>query len=159
MKFICDRMLGKLATWLRISGYDTVYVGELRLNNRRKEDTFILNSFRDRILLTRDRELFRRCMSAGREAVFIKSEFVAGQIKELIERGIEFRIVMERCSVCNSPLRKPEDHEVRRVLVKEGISEDFREKYEFWYCERCDKLYWMGSHWRNMVDFLERING
>jgi len=156
-KFLCDRMLGKLATWLRISGYDTVYVGDLKLNNRRKEDTFILNSFKDRILLTRDRELYNRCISSRRDAIFIKSDSVEGQIREMIELGFDFQIVMDRCSVCNSPLRKPSENETMRVLRRERIEEDLRERYELWYCEKCDKLYWMGGHWRNMVGFLDRI--
>ena len=157
MKFVCDRMLGKLATWLRISGYDTVYIGDLNLNNKNKEDTFIVKSFRDRIVLTRDRELFRRCLQEGREVIFVKSDAVLEQLKELEERGIEFRIVMDRCSVCNGLLRKPTEDEIRRVLQREGISEDLKERYELGYCERCDKLYWMGGHWKNMVKFLEKV--
>ncbi|RLI80305.1 hypothetical protein DRP07_09330 [Archaeoglobales archaeon] len=158
-KFLCDRMLGKLATWLRISGYDTVYIGDLNLNNRNKEDTFILKSFRDRIVLTRDRELYRRCLGAGRDAVFVNSDIVLEQLKELEKRGVEFKIVMDRCSVCNGLLRKPTDEEIRKVLEREGISEDLKERYELWYCKRCEKLYWMGSHWRNMVKFLEKVKG
>jgi len=152
-------MLGKLATWLRISGYDTVYIGDLNLNDRNKEDTFILKSFKDRIVLTRDRELYRRCLQEGRGVIFVKSDAVLEQLRELERRGIEFRIVMNRCSVCNGLLRRPTDDETIRVLRREGISVDLKEKYELWYCERCDKLYWMGGHWRNMVKFLEKVKG
>ncbi|AGK60227.1 hypothetical protein Asulf_00193 [Archaeoglobus sulfaticallidus PM70-1] len=150
-------MLGKLTTWLRISGYDTVYVGDLNIMNRRKEDTFLVTSFKDRILLTRDRELYERCISSNREVIFINSNTIAEQIKELSEKGFEFRIVMDRCSVCNNLLRRPSEEEILDVLRKEGLPEDFKTRYEFWYCENCVKLYWMGSHWRNMVKFLKNI--
>jgi uncharacterized protein with PIN domain len=62
---------------------------------------------------------------------------------------------MDRCSICNTPLRKPSDDEALEVMRREGIREDLREKFELWYCERCKKLYWMGGHWKNMKKFLE----
>lgn len=159
-KFICDRMLGKLATWLRISGYDTLYVGDFSFdgNQRKKEDTFMLKNYTDRILLTRDRELYSRCLARKRKVFFIHSDYVADQIRELKSAGIDFKIVMNRCSVCNGILRKPEEHEVKEVLEREGISEDLSRKYELWYCPKCIKLYWMGSHWKNMVKFLKEID-
>jgi len=153
-KFIVDRMLGKLAVWLRISGYDTIYISDL---NVKDEDDFLLNNHRDRVLVTRDRELYHRSIKSKRKVILIKSDLVEDQIREMRKIGVEFRIVMERCSVCNTPLRKAKNDEILRIMKREGIREDLREKYELWYCERCDKLYWMGSHWRNMVKFLKRV--
>ncbi|HIP62719.1 MAG TPA: hypothetical protein EYH04_01115 [Archaeoglobus profundus] len=156
-KFICDRMLKKLAIWLRICGYDTLYIGDLKFDG--DEDTYMIYNHTDRILLTRDKELFRRAKSVGRPVFLIKSDDVAGQIKEMMEFGINFELKMDRCSVCNTPLRKPTDDEVLEVIRREGIREDLRKKYELWYCEKCKKLYWMGSHWRNMVKFLRHLSG
>jgi len=153
-RFICDRMLKKLAIWLRIFGYDTLYVGDLDIKG--DEDDFLVNNYRDRILLTRDKELYRRSLKS-RPVILIKSDDVAEQIKELKKLGLRFEIRMERCSVCNTPLRKPSDEEAVEVMKREGIKEDLRKKYELWYCEKCKKLYWMGSHWRNMIRFLRRI--
>jgi len=153
-KFIVDRMLGKLATWLRISGYDTLYVGDFNVED---EDKFLLEEHRDRVLLTRDKQLYEASVRSGRKAILITSDSVEEQLKQMKRLGVEIKIVMDRCSVCNSPLRKPSDEEALRVMRREGISEDLRKKYELWYCEKCDKLYWMGSHWRNMVKFLKRI--
>ena len=150
-------MLKKLATWLRISGYDTLYVADLDIEG--DEDTYMVYNHTDRILLTRDRELYERSKAFGRPVILIRSDDVAEQIAELIEHGIEFELKMDRCSVCNTPLRKPTDEEALEVMRKEGIREDLRKRYELWYCEKCKKLYWMGSHWKNMVEFLERIKG
>ncbi|AEA46809.1 Mut7-C RNAse domain-containing protein [Archaeoglobus veneficus] len=155
LKFICDRMLGKLATWLRIAGYDTLYVGSIEVDGN--EDTYMVHNHKDRILLTKDRELYRRAISAGRRALLIKSNSVAGQMKEVMALGVKFEPVMNRCSVCNALLRKPTKEEAREVVEREKLGDDILERYELWYCEKCRKLYWMGSHWRNMLRFLEGL--
>lgn len=154
-KFLCDRMLKKLAIWLRIAGYDTLYIADLEFEG--DEDTYMVCNHLDRILLTRDKELYARSKAHGRPVILIKSDDVAEQIAELMEKGFDFELKMDRCSVCNTPLRKPTDEEALEVMRREGIREDLRKRYELWYCERCRKLYWMGSHWRNMVEFLGRV--
>lgn len=155
MKFFADRMLRKLAVWLRIFGYDTLYIGDFGVED---EDTFMLENYTDRILLTRDKELYERCLKKGRKAILIRSDDVLEQIREVKKSvGIETEIKMERCSVCNAILRKPTREEALRVMKREGIKEDLMKKYELWFCEKCDKLYWMGSHYRNMVKFLEGL--
>jgi len=154
LRFIADRMLGKLATWLRIFGYDTLYVGDFETED---EDLFLLENFRDRTLLTRDKELYDRAVRRKRKAVLIKNDSVIDQISEMRDLGIDTDIKMDRCSVCNSILRKPADEEAKEVMEKEGIEENLKERYELWYCEKCKKLYWLGSHYRNMVRFLENL--
>ncbi len=155
MKFLCDRMLGKLATWLRISGYDTLYIGDLDIEG--DEDEYMLKNHHDRILLTKDKELYRKAVKLNRSAFYISSDDITEQMRELMRIGVVFQIVMDRCSVCNSLLRRPTREEALEVMRREGISEDLMQKYELWYCERCKKLYWMGSHWRNMIRFLKRV--
>ncbi len=153
-KFLCDRMLGKLATWLRLFGYDTLYAGDLEVEG--DEDFFLINEFRDRILLTRDKELYNR--AKGLRPVFlIKSDRLEGQLRELKALGIRFELKMDRCSVCNTPLRKPTREEALEVMRREGIKEDLAERFDLWYCERCKKLYWMGGHWKNMKRFLNEL--
>ncbi|MBE8538873.1 Mut7-C RNAse domain-containing protein [Geoglobus acetivorans] len=154
LRFVVDRMLGKLATWLRIFGYDTLYIGDFDVDD---EDTFLLENFQDRILLTRDKELYERSVRRGRKVVFIDSDSVIEQIREMQEFGITAEIRMVRCSVCNTLLRKPTEREAREVMKMEGIEENLMERYELWYCENCRKLYWLGSHYRNMVKFLEGL--
>jgi len=154
LRFIADRMLGKLATWLRIFGYDTLYIADFETED---EDLFLLENFRDRTLLTRDKELYDRAVRRKRKAVLIKNDSVIGQISEMRDFGITTEIKMERCSVCNELLRKPTDGEAKEVMEREGIENDLKEKYELWYCEKCKKLYWLGSHYRNMIRFLEGL--
>lgn len=154
MKFVCDRMLGKLAVWLRISGYDTLYVGDFATED---EDEFLLRNFEDRLLLTKDRGLFEKAKKVKREVFLVRSNDVAEQMRELKNIGIKFQIVMDRCSVCNSLLRIPSKEEALDVLKEQGLPADMLERYELWFCENCKKLYWMGGHWVNMVRFLKKI--
>lgn len=154
MKFLTDRMLGKLTRWLRISGYDTISIADLEVEG--EEDDFMLKNFRDRILLTKDKELYRKCVKDGRKAILIKSDSVEGQMQELMQRGVKFQIVMDRCSLCNTPLRKPSRDEAVEVILREKLSEDML-KMDLWYCEKCRKLYWMGGHWKNMTRFLRKV--
>ncbi len=164
LKFICDRMLGKLVTWLRIFGYDTLYAGDLEFedenfgNSKIDEDRVLVNKFKDRILLTKDRELYRLAKKSGRAAILITSDQVLTQIKQLVATlGVKTEPVMNRCSVCNTVLRKPSKDEILEFMKKEGIKEDLEKKYDLWYCEKCKKLYWMGSHWKNMKRFIDEL--
>ncbi len=153
MKFLTDRMLGRLTRWLRISGYDTVSISELNVAD---EDTFMLENMRDRILLTKDRSLYQKCVKSNRSAILIKSNSIEEQMRELMAAGVKFQIVMDRCSICNTRLREPSKSEAMEVMRREKLSEDMLEM-DLWYCEKCKKLYWMGGHWKNMTRFLRKV--
>ncbi len=154
MKFLTDRMLGKLTTWLRISGYDTVNVSDVDVSG--DEDEFMLRNMTDRIMITKDKELYRKCIKSGRRAFLVKSNSVAEQMRELKSLGVRFQLVMDRCSVCNTKLRKPSRDEALEVIRREKLGEDMLD-FELWYCEKCRKLYWMGGHWKNMTKFLRKV--
>lgn len=155
MKFVVDRMLGKLARWLRIAGYDTLYISDLPVE-KEVEDDYMAANHEDRILLTKDKNLYHKAKSVERPVVLIESNSVGEQLKEVEKIGVKFKPVMDRCSVCNEFLREPSKEEKKDVLEEEGIEEDLADIYELWYCPRCKKLYWKGSHWDNMIDFLQK---
>ena len=151
MMFIADRMLGTLTRYLRFMGYDTLSANSLEPGNTR-EDTALLGIARaeGRILLTRDRELARR---GGEQAVFLESEDVMAQIRALSSRGLVTpAVVMDRCSLCNTVLRPATDAEIGGAdyVPEERIS------FEFFLCPGCGKIYWMGSHGRNLRARLMR---
>jgi uncharacterized protein with PIN domain len=151
MRFITDRMLGTLTRYLRFMGYDTLSANSLEPGDAR-EDTALLRIARDedRILLTRDRELARR---GGDRAVFLESEDAMAQIRALSSRGLIIpEVVMDRCSLCNTVLRPATDAEVEGAdyVPEERIS------LEFFLCPSCGKIYWMGSHGRNLRASLRR---
>ncbi|MDI6791709.1 MAG: Mut7-C RNAse domain-containing protein [bacterium] len=140
MRFLADSMLGKLARWLRILGYDTLY---FRQGDDR--DLLELASEEDRIILTRDTRLSRKWLVP---TLLIKSEQVEEQLSQVVRR---FSLEMEerlfsRCPECNLLLKEiPEKDVVERVpsLVYETY-------HEFMTCPECDRIYWRGTHWENI---------
>ncbi|HUK38412.1 MAG TPA: Mut7-C RNAse domain-containing protein [Methanomicrobiales archaeon] len=153
-RFIADRMLGTLTRYLRFMGYDTLSANSLEPGNTR-EDTALLAIARDegRILLTRDRELARR---GGDRAVLLESEEVMEQVRALSRLGlIRPDIVMDRCSLCNTLLRPATDAEIEEADYVPGE----RAGLVFFVCPACRKVYWMGSHGKNLRASLRRNLG
>lgn len=153
-RFITDRMLGTLTRYLRFMGYDTSSANCLEAGNAR-EDTLLLELAEQegRVLLTRDAELARR----GKDrAVYIKSEEVMEQVRQLITRGlIQKRLRLSRCSLCNTLLREASTCEIGQA---EYAPKDWRDLHFFW-CEKCRKLYWNGSHGKQLEGRILGGNG
>jgi hypothetical protein len=149
-RFITDRMLGTLSRYLRFMGYNTVSANGFAEGNA-KEDTLLLNlaTGENRILLTRDTEL---AMRGKDQAVLVKSDEVMEQVQQLIDRGlIVRRLMMTRCSLCNTVLRE--------ATVQEITGADYAPKDKdgltFCWCEQCSKLYWNGSHGKHISERIE----
>ncbi|MBP8685912.1 MAG: hypothetical protein KBH31_03520, partial [Methanomassiliicoccales archaeon] len=93
-RFLLDGMLGSLARWLRIMGYDALYV-------RDASDADMLARLvgNDRTLLTRDRQLADR---AGGRGLYLEEGELEGQLLTVVERfGLSTEGRMARCSACN----------------------------------------------------------
>lgn len=144
-RFIADRMLGTLTRYLRFMGYDTTSANRLAPGNA-KEDTLLLDITvqEHRVLLTRDAELAQR----GKErVVYIRPENVMEQVQQLIDRGlIERRIALSRCSLCNTVLREANTCEIQNA----GYAPKSWRDLAFFWCEHCKKLYWNGSHGKDL---------
>ena len=145
-RLLADSMLGRLARWLRLMGYDTVYATT-------HPDHQIAAQARaeGRIVLTRDQELARR---RGIQALLIDSQVLEAQIQEVIsaigapETGAE-----PRCPQCNAPLSRATPDDVRARVPAYVL-----EKHQhFRRCDRCQKIYWQGSHWQNVRQVVEQI--
>ncbi|MBI4790953.1 MAG: Mut7-C RNAse domain-containing protein [Chloroflexi bacterium] len=140
MKFIADNMLGRLATWLRLLGYDTLYMP-------RAEDAELARIARaeDRILLTRDVELTRR---RGLRFVLIESEMIEGQLQQLArDLRLTAQLAFSRCAVCNIVLEEAGGEQVRERVPPYV----FQTQNQFRRCPRCGRVYWRGTHWARMV--------
>jgi uncharacterized protein with PIN domain len=143
--FLLDGMLGSLARWLRILGYDSLYLKD-------EKDAELLALLGERFLLTRDRQLAQR---AGPRGFYLESDDLDAQLSAVVGRfGLRFDVERTRCTACNGPLEKA-DKELVRGRVAEGT---WREHQEFWMCRRCGKVYWQGAHWKNIRGRLERIS-
>jgi len=152
MRFIADMMLGRLARWLRLYGYDTLYGVE--------DDDEILRVAlaENRVLLTRDHALAKRAEKLGIESILLNSNSLGGQVEELRRFGVEFRELFPakaRCPKCNGPIRP-----VSKGEVKGRVPESVYERYdEFYVCQNCGQVYWPGRQWREMLKIDRKLRG
>ncbi|HIP57344.1 MAG TPA: hypothetical protein EYH02_04670 [Ignisphaera aggregans] len=149
-RFIVDSMLGHVARWLRLLGYDTLYFRDI-------EDWKLLKiaEEEDRILLTRDLGLFRRARKRGLRALFIEDPSIERVLALLSARygiRLEFEKHDTRCPECNAKLR----YTTSLVELSGKVSSYIATKYkEFWVCSSCGKVYWQGRHWKSIEKSLE----
>ncbi len=145
-RFVVDCMLGRLARWLRILGFDTLFDCKL-------SDQELLNLARsqNRVLITRDREL------AARGGYLLGAKNWEDGLREVIKAfHLEDRInPFSRCPVCNSPLKKMEREEAR-VLVPPLA---FARASRFALCPGCGRVYWDGTHLLRMKNILNKLGG
>ncbi len=148
MKFICDGMLGKLARWLRLLGYDTIY-----FNTPFKKEFIEKARAEGRIILSK----CLRLNEVKRAKVFIiHSDSIVEQLKEIIKElrlKPDDRAFFSRCSFCNFPLKKIEREKIRKK-VPPSI---YKTMAEFTECNNCQRIFWQGSHWQRMKGKLEKV--
>ncbi len=149
-RFIVDTMLGNVARWLRMLGYDTLY-------NRKYEDWRILQiaEKENRIIITRDRGLHRRALNRGLKSIYLEIDDMAERLAYIAYiAGIRLYIDLEksRCPICNGELRKVSKEEVKDKVPPRV----YRLHDDFWICTRCGKVYWIGSHWRKIEEILAK---
>ncbi|MHB1213537.1 MAG: Mut7-C RNAse domain-containing protein [Thiobacillus sp.] len=147
-RFVADAHLGGLAHMLRLLGFDTLY------DNRFHDDIIVaLAGQEGRIVLTRDRELLkRRAVAQGCYVHALKS---AAQLREIVARLDLIRGArpFTRCLHCNAPLRP-----VDKASVLDRLPPRVRSHYDdFSTCDVCGRVYWKGSHWRNMRRLLDGV--
>ena len=145
MKFIADVMLGKLAKRMRLLGIDVLY-------DPAYQDNEILRLALDqgRIILTRDTALASRPLAQNH--ILIGSDLVDEQLHQVVEMSsLPSTAMLTRCSACNTILTVPGRDEVRD-LVSIHVYEQHR---DFLRCETCGRIYWKGTHVRNMGRFMK----
>jgi uncharacterized protein with PIN domain len=148
MEFVADCMLGKLAKWLKILGFDVLYFPKIEdkelLARARKEGRILLS--RDHALLDRAREL---------KKLFIESEAWEDQVRQVLNH---FKLWGEvepytRCLGCNAKLR-PLPKAQAANLVAPFV---FQKADSFAICPSCGQVFWPGTHFDDMEDKLAEI--
>ena len=148
MKFIADVMLGRLARWLRILGYDTLYD-----SNYTDDELFFRAHRQKRVLLTRDSDLAHRMNP--KYCCFIVEPAVQEQVKQVV---VQYQLnttdnIFSRCTLCNEPI-KP----IKKPLVNGRVPEFvYNSVNEFYCCKGCDKIYWAGSHIKLVKEVLSKL--
>ena len=140
-------MLGKLAKWLRLIGYDTLFVHDAT------DDQLVRISVRDnRILLTKDNALAERRLVRGR-CYLMTEEGTGAQLREVV-RDLDLRIdesmFFTRCPVCNSEIQATPKSAVKDQAPAYVYSTQER----FGRCAGCGRIYWKGTHVQRVLQAL-----
>ncbi|MCK5254763.1 MAG: hypothetical protein KAQ81_01980 [Deltaproteobacteria bacterium] len=146
IRFVADVMVGKLAKWLRVLGYDTHYQPNY---SPEAIDAFVREG---RILLTRHK---RRAEKLGNAAVSIRGNQVSEQLMEL-KRELQLEPArstwFSRCLICNAILK----------LACEGVAGEKIPEYVLYqnrtnisFCPLCGRHFWPGSHRAKMEKQLK----
>jgi uncharacterized protein len=141
-------MLGRLAKWLRIAGFDVLY------SNRFTDDELVaLSRGEDRILLSRDTHLLIR--KSVKEFIFLESDRVQEQIRQILHTTQTERLsgVLTRCLACNEVLVTVSREQVRGNVPPYV----FETQPNFKRCPRCHKVYWAGTHRQAVIRTLEQL--
>ncbi|SHL23034.1 hypothetical protein SAMN02745216_04858 [Desulfatibacillum alkenivorans DSM 16219] len=143
-----DRSMGRLAKWLRLLGYDTVFDPGMG------DKEFLALAEQGRILITRTRALFGKAGEAP--MVEIVDGDPKAQLAETVKR-LGLRIDRERafgrCIRCNVPVEPMERSEVFN-RVPDYV---FEAHQDFAHCPRCKRIYWQGSHQDRGLAMLESV--
>lgn len=143
LRFASDVMLGRLAKWLRIFGYDTFYKNDVSYF-----DLIKISLTDGRILLTRNTEFLRKKYL---NKLFITSNMLSGQLNQVINEFFlkEFKL-FSRCVYCNDLLVR-----VDKIKVKDSVPLYVFETQEYFYqCRLCLRYYWQGTHAKLVKEYI-----
>ena len=150
--FLADAMLGSLARWLRIMGYDVILADNEMAD---RQILALLGKESGRILLTRDKMLASRAASAGINVIFFHSDSLDNQMFQLLDSiEIDASRLFTRCSHCGAVLESISKDEAKKSgMVPDGSLENSE---KFWRCPSCGRYYWKGSHWPKIIEQLKK---
>ena len=165
--FLADAMLGNIARKLRIFGFDTLYMAQAH------DDEILRTGIKqDRVILTADKELFKRIVKVGARGVLVSAG--ASELEDLVhiltENGITsigMNGVGSRCSVCNGHLEKRTSDQVKNddgcsnnnndddVIVPDKVIACHK---QFFQCIACGKIYWEGGHLKRIRALVRNLD-
>ena len=147
-RFVLDVHLGRLATYLRMMGFDTLY-----RNDYADDELALISSSERRILLTRDRGLLMR--NVVTHGYWLRATHPRQQLVEVLEHFDLFSAVQpfRRCLHCNGLLQP-----VEKTAISNQLQSKTRQYYdEFHQCRACNRIYWKGSHYQHMRQFIDNV--
>ncbi len=148
MKFVVDCMLGKLAKWLKILGFDTVY-----LNKAEDSDLLRIARSERRTLLTKDHGLL--AAAKGVRSLFVGSDDWPGQLVQVLDAyGLRGAVrPHSRCLACNVELKRIPKSAARNLVTPFVLERSA----SFAICPSCERVYWPGTHFHSMDGRIEGI--
>jgi uncharacterized protein with PIN domain len=142
-RFICDFMLGRLAKWLRLLGFDTSYYrntnGKTIIHHSRNEG---------RTILTRSKVLKEKYS----DTILIESENLLDQLKQ-VTKSLKITSPFSRCPVCNEETKKVK----KETIEKEVPPYIFEIHKDFKRCPVCSRIFWKGTHYKEIEKVINEI--
>lgn len=148
MKFIIDCMLGKLAKWLKILGFDALYFSKI------EDDELLGIAHKEgRILLSRDTGLIEKAKDI--ETLFLESEEWRDQVKQVLDKFSLWERVNPhtRCIDCNVKLKDLPKKNAKN-LVTPFV---YKHADSFALCPGCGRVFWRGTHFKDMEFKIEEL--
>jgi uncharacterized protein with PIN domain len=147
-RFVLDTHLGRLAAYLRMLGFDTLY------RNDYDDPALARISVEEkRILLTCDKRLLMRKLIT--HGYYVRERQPQQQLLEIVSRFDLFNSLQPftRCIHCNGKI-----HRINKDAIEQYLMPRTKEHYEeFWQCKHCQKIYWKGSHYRRMQQLIDQL--
>lgn len=150
MRFVVDGMLGGLAKWLRMLGHTVAY-------DSKSTDNELLNkaAAEDRVLLTRDEELYRRAVAKNLPALLVtgtREEERLAQVAKSFHISLRVEMAQTKCPECGTALEQV----LKKDVLDQVPTTSLKLYNEFWRCANtsCRKVYWKGSHWNRINQTL-----
>lgn len=152
--FVVDAMLGKLTTWLRLTGHDTFYSTKVH-----DDELLQIAIDQNRVLLTSDAILSRRAKDAGAEFMLVRGTVDEEVASVFRKYGVSTEIdpSKSRCTKCNGNLTHIKDEDKERI---KGLVPDqtYNHYSEFWLCGYCKSVFFQGGQWTNIEEYMVKIS-
>jgi len=151
--FLVDAMLGNIAKKLRLLGYDSEYFSNIN------DDELILKAEKEnRIIITKDESLSHQVQKKNLPMIQITKNEEMDQLVQIYKNlelaKSEISGMTARCTICNCQL-----HSIEKDLVTDKVPEGVLEQTDhFWICNDCNKIYWEGTHIKNLQKFVVGLN-
>jgi uncharacterized protein len=147
-RFIADVMLGRLARWLRLLGFDTLYFSDISDNHLIR-----IAKEQGRFILTRDTGLAK--IKGIGDCLLIGSNDSFQQLLEVIRTlNLKDFHFFNRCVSCNGQLSRLLDKTEIKDAVPDFVFLNF---HSFLTCSSCGRVYWEGTHPKMFKEKLAKI--
>jgi len=150
LRFVTDTHLGRLSRYLRLLGFDTVYY-----NDFNPWGLIEVSIRQARVLLTRSRRVLKhKVITRG---ILVREVDPRMQLKAIFQRldlHAEAR-PFSRCLCCNGLVRP-----ISKQEVAHRLSSRVRAGHQaFFLCSSCNRVYWQGTHFKQMSCFVQEMLG
>lgn len=148
-QFATDSHLGRLTSYLRMTGFDTCYQ-----NHWDQSQLIDCANKEQHILLTRSWGLLKR--KTVQYGYYLFSQDPPIQLQEVFDRYQlkKYQKPFTRCIKCNGQILQ-----VKKDQIEQRLEPKTKQFFnEFWICQQCDQIYWSGSHFSKMANLIDKLN-